>query len=189
VPAEDRHGDHTLQGLPPFLRLRRVDVGKPTGQPVAAHRGWAPWSSPPSLVPGVLRSCRCAGWFACPIAQGVQGQRRMGVGPPGPHLGGDPNRLHDLFRACPLAARELGVPGDAIGALRHVGGRHGDQLLGLLRQGAIGEDGAAEVLERVGAGYMPSAIGPLRSIVLKCKQWIERSAQGRQRPARDLRPC
>jgi hypothetical protein len=41
------------------------------------------------------------------------------------------------------------VPVDAVGALRDVGGRDGNHLLGPLRQRGVGEDGVAEVLERL----------------------------------------
>jgi hypothetical protein len=48
------------------------------------------------------------------LAQGVQGECRMGVCAAGPHLGRDPDRLHDLLGPCPFAVSELGVPSDAV---------------------------------------------------------------------------
>ncbi len=77
----------------------------------------------------------------------MQGQRRVCEGTARAHLGGDPDGLHDLFVAGPCAVREPGVTFYAVGALGHV--RHGDrdELFGLLRQGAVGEDPLAELVE------------------------------------------
>jgi hypothetical protein len=96
---------------------------------------------------------------------------------PGPHLGGDPDRLHDLLGACSFAASELGVSGDAVGALSHVCYRHSDQLLGLLLKCPLGKTArlkfskaalisGASCLRRVAisgvaAGYMRSVITDL----------------------------
>jgi hypothetical protein len=65
---------------------------------------------------------------------------------PRPHLGRDPDGLHQFLACRAVAECGLGVPLDAIRALRHV--RHGnrDQLLGLRRQRAVGEYLAAERL-------------------------------------------
>lgn len=87
----------------------------------------------------------------------------MRVGAAGANLGGDPDRFHDLLRACSFALSEAGVALNAVRALRDVGGCHGDQLLGLLRQRPFGEDGVAEVVEGLvdGGGKLFTASGDL----------------------------
>lgn len=80
---------------------------------------------------------------------GVQGQRGVGERAPGAHLCGHPDRLHDLLGGVAFAQRQLGVASDAVRTLGHVRDGHRDELLGLLGQRAVGEDGFAEGLERV----------------------------------------
>lgn len=82
-----------------------------------------------------------------PVAESVQCHGGMGKGAARPHLGGDPDRFHDLFVACSCPVGELGVTGDAVGALGDVGDRHRDQLLGLRGQGAVSENLLAERVE------------------------------------------
>ena len=77
----------------------------------------------------------------------MQGQRRVRVGPACAHLRGHPDRLHDLPCLRTFPAGELGVPLDAVGALRDMGNRNGDELFGLAVQRTVGEDGATELLE------------------------------------------
>ena len=73
----------------------------------------------------------------------------MRVSAAGAHLGRDPDRFHQFLRRRPRAQRRLGMAANAVGTLRGVRDGHGDELLGLLRQGAVGEDGLAEGLEGV----------------------------------------
>ncbi len=80
---------------------------------------------------------------------GAQGEGGVGESTPGAHLRGHPDRLHDLLGGVALAHRQLGVAVDAVRALGHVRDGNGDELLGLLRQRAVGEDSLAEALERV----------------------------------------
>jgi hypothetical protein len=80
---------------------------------------------------------------------GFQGQGRVGESTSGSHLCGDPDRLHDLLRSIALSDGQLGVALDAVWALGHVRDGYRDQLLGLLGQRAVGEDGLAEALESV----------------------------------------
>src|SRR3546814_20208023 len=65
-----------------------------------------------------------------------------------PHLGGDPDGLHDLFRRGARPRGGFGVPLDAVGALRHMGDGNRDQLLGAAGKRAVLEDSLAERLER-----------------------------------------
>src|SRR3546814_1861576 len=76
--------------------------------------------------------------------------------------------FHDLLRRRARPGRRLGVALDAIGALRGVRDRHGDQLLGLARYGAFTEHRLAEgVKGRFGLrrqraprlGQMPRLLG------------------------------
>lgn len=71
----------------------------------------------------------------------------MGIGTTGPHLGCDPNCLHQLLARGALEERGLGVSLDAVGTLRHMGHCNRNQLLGLRRQRAVGKHLAAEGLE------------------------------------------
>src|SRR5690349_13809408 len=73
---------------------------------------------------------------------------RMCVGAAGPHLGGDPDRLHDFLRGCSVLHRRFGVTLDAIGTLSDVGGCYRDELLCLGWQCAVGEHELAEGVER-----------------------------------------
>ena len=73
----------------------------------------------------------------------------MRVRASGPHLGGDPDRLHDLLLAGALALSQPRVAADAVRALRHMRDSDRDELLGLLRQRSVGEDLPAEFLKRV----------------------------------------
>lgn len=79
----------------------------------------------------------------------VERQHRMGIGAASAHLGGDPDRFHDLGFARLMPQCRLRVTLDAIGALGDMGDGDGDQLLGLCIQGAIGEHSPAEHLERL----------------------------------------
>jgi hypothetical protein len=78
-----------------------------------------------------------------------RGQRDRGVrvGASRPHLGGDPDGFHQLFARGAMAKGRFGVPPDAVGSLRDMGDRAGDQLLGLCRQRPFGEDLLAERLK------------------------------------------
>lgn len=65
----------------------------------------------------------------------VSGQRVQGDGgvrerATGTHLGGHPDRFHDLGVAGTGTVRELRVAGDAVRALGDVRDRDGDELLG-----------------------------------------------------------
>ena len=71
----------------------------------------------------------------------------MCIGAAGSHLGGDPDRLHDLLSRGALAKRRFRVAADAIGALRHMRDSDCNQLLGLGRQRPISEDLTAKCLE------------------------------------------
>jgi len=66
---------------------------------------------------------------------------------PQPHLGGHPDRFHDLLFAYPLQPRPLGVTADAIGALRHMRYGDRDEFLCPGRQRAIGKNVLAERLK------------------------------------------
>jgi len=58
-------------------------------------------------------------------------QRGMGIGTPGSHFRSHPNRLHQLLLRGARAQRRLGVPANAVRALRDMGDGHGNDLLGL----------------------------------------------------------
>jgi hypothetical protein len=79
----------------------------------------------------------------------VQRQGGMRVRAAGAHLGGDPDRLHDLLLAGSLLQGFGRMALDAVGALGDVRHRHRDQLLGDVRQRAVGEYRGAERLERL----------------------------------------
>src|SRR4051812_34775370 len=79
----------------------------------------------------------------------VQRDHGVRVGTAGAHLGGHPDRLHDLLLARASALREPRVAADAVGALGGMRDGDRDQLLGLLRQRAVGEHLLAESLEGV----------------------------------------
>ena len=82
----------------------------------------------------------------------------MRVGPAGAHLGGDPDRLHQLLLGRTPSQGGTRVALDAELTLRDVRDGHRDQLLGLLVEGAVGEDLAAERLEglmRLGGEVAP----------------------------------
>src|SRR5687768_1909575 len=83
------------------------------------------------------------------MGERIERQGGVRVRGTGAHLGRHPDRLHDLLRAGALARRLAGMSLDAVGALRGVGDSYGDELLGLLRQRAIGEHRTAECLECV----------------------------------------
>ena len=78
----------------------------------------------------------------------MQGQGRVRKGAAGAHFGGDPDGLHDLLRIRTFPAGQLGVPLDAIGALRDVRNRNGDELFGLAIERTVCEHRAAKLLER-----------------------------------------
>src|SRR6185437_93476 len=79
----------------------------------------------------------------------VQRQRGVRIGTAGAHLGGHPDRLHYLLLRRALLQRLGGMALDAIRALRRVGHRHRDQLLGDIRQRAVGKHRGAQRLERL----------------------------------------
>ncbi len=67
---------------------------------------------------------RVAYGFASIVAVGprdsihrIEGENRMRIGSAGPHLGGDPNRFHELLFGRTGLQRLVSVPADAIGAL------------------------------------------------------------------------
>jgi hypothetical protein len=64
-----------------------------------------------------------------------------------PHLGSDPDRLHQLLLRHTVSQRGFSVAADAVRALRYVRYRDGDDLLDLGGKRSIGEDLAAERLE------------------------------------------
>ena len=74
----------------------------------------------------------------------VDGNDRMRVGGAGPHLGGNPDRFHDLLFGRALLQCECGVATDAIRALRYVRHRDRDELLRFRWQRAVGKDLLAE---------------------------------------------
>ena len=76
----------------------------------------------------------------------VERQNGMGIGTTCAHLGSDPDCLHDLCLARLVAQCRLGMALDAIGALRDMCDRHGDQLFGLLIQCSLGKDGLTEMV-------------------------------------------
>src|SRR5699024_5812627 len=79
--------------------------------------------------------------------EGVQRQRRVGVGPSGTHLGGDPDRFHDLLVGGSGLRRQAGVSLDAGRALGYVRDRYGDELLRARIERAVFEHGLAVGLE------------------------------------------
>jgi hypothetical protein len=102
------------------------------------------------------------------VVQGLQGEGGVRVGATGAHLRGHPDRLHDLLRARALALGQPGVPADAVRALGGVRDRDRDQLLGLLRQRALGEDRRAE---RSKASWMPGASSLRRLEISGVVEW------------------
>ncbi len=85
----------------------------------------------------------------------------MGVSAAGPHLRRHPDRFHQFFAGCSMPERCLRMAPDAVGALRYMRNRDGNQLLGLRRQRTIGENLLAERLEgllRLG-GKRPAFLG------------------------------
>ena len=78
----------------------------------------------------------------------VERKRRMRVSRTSTHLGRDPDGFHDLVLRRSSLQSFLCVTAYAIGTLRHVRDRYGDQLLRLRRQRTIGESAGAESLER-----------------------------------------
>lgn len=76
-----------------------------------------------------------------------QSERRMGISRPGPHLGRDPNRLHQFLARGAMTKGCFRVPADTIGALGNMRHRDGNQLLGLDRQSSAGKDLTAKLLE------------------------------------------
>src|SRR5215472_3107549 len=82
----------------------------------------------------------------------------MGVSASRPHLGSDPDCVHQLPM---LAQRRLCVSSDAIGTLGKMCGGDRDQPLDLELQRPVGEDLRAEVLKRVvdGGGKSPTLFG------------------------------
>jgi SOS response associated peptidase (SRAP) len=74
---------------------------------------------------------------------------RMRVGSARAHLGCYPDRLHKFLPRRAMPHGGFGVATDAVGALRDMSDRDGDQLLCLDRQGAFGEYFLAECLKSV----------------------------------------
>ena len=64
----------------------------------------------------------------------------MGISPTGPHLGRDPDRLHQFLARGTITKGCFRVAVDAIGALRYMRNRNRDELLGLCRQSSAGKD-------------------------------------------------
>src|SRR6185312_14361178 len=62
----------------------------------------------------------------------------------GAHLRSDPDRFHDLLAARPLAKRGARMTADAVGTLRHVRDRNGDQLLRFGGKRSFGKHALAE---------------------------------------------
>ncbi len=71
----------------------------------------------------------------------------MGISSPGSHLGRDPYRLHQFMARGAITKCCFRVPVDAVGALRYMRDRNGNELLGLGRQSSAGTDLPAERLE------------------------------------------
>ena len=69
----------------------------------------------------------------------------MGVGASRAHLGGHPDRFHELLGRGAFAKRGFGVAPDAVWALRDVRHRDRNQLLGLPGQRTVPEDDLAEL--------------------------------------------
>src|SRR5690606_12702254 len=110
--------------------------------PATRRRGPDPQGS------GPLRISRLS--VGVHLFQSAQRHHGVRISSAGAHLRRNPDRLHDLLVRGTLSRGLLGVADDAIGTLRHMGHRDGDQLLGLLVQRARGEDLLAERLERRG---------------------------------------
>src|SRR6185437_1505683 len=72
----------------------------------------------------------------------------MRISAAGAHFRGDPDGLHDFLARRAMTQRSLGMTANAIGALRHMRHRNGNQLLGLRRQRPTCENLPAEVLKR-----------------------------------------
>jgi hypothetical protein len=68
----------------------------------------------------------------------------------GTHLGGDPNRFHDLLRRRSLLKGGAGMPANAIRALCHVRHRYGNQLFRFHRECPIGKHTLTERFEGLG---------------------------------------
>src|SRR5687767_4833638 len=83
------------------------------------------------------------------VTGGVERDHRVGVGTPGTHLGGHPDRLHELLLGRALAQGCLRMAADAVRALGDVRDGHRDDLLGLLVERTVREDLPAEFLEGV----------------------------------------
>src|SRR5699024_12872855 len=71
------------------------------------------------------------------------------VGPSGTHLGGDPDRFHDLLVGGSGLRRQASVALDAVGALGDVRDRDGDELLRAPIERAVFEHGLAGGFECV----------------------------------------
>lgn len=71
----------------------------------------------------------------------------MSIGTARPHLGSDPDRLHNFLRGCTVLQRGVGMALNAIGALRDMSCGDRNKLFGLSRQCPVCEDGFAEGLK------------------------------------------
>src|SRR5690606_3575737 len=91
-----------------------------------------------------------ASLFSFHLLQGVERERRMGIGGTGTHLGSYPDRLHDFFRGGSLPPGDPGVSPDAVRALGHMRHRYGNELLGLRREGTLRKHLPAERAESLG---------------------------------------
>jgi hypothetical protein len=78
------------------------------------------------------------------ITHDVEGNHGVCECGAGAHLGSDPDRLHHLALQDACAQSRLGMSSNAVGALSHVRGRDGDELLRLRIERAGGEDRPAE---------------------------------------------
>jgi hypothetical protein len=72
----------------------------------------------------------------------------MGISAARPHLGGDPDRLHNFLWACSVFHRRFGMTLDAIGALRDVSSRDSDKLFCLSWKRSLGKHALTERVER-----------------------------------------
>ena len=74
------------------------------------------------------------GLFRLTASHRIECHGRVRVGTSGAHLGGDPDRFHDLFRCGAVPRRGPGMAADAVGTLRDVCDSHRDELFRFRRQ-------------------------------------------------------
>src|SRR5690606_22307333 len=85
--------------------------------------------------------------------QKIQRLDRMCESGTGAHLGGDPDRFHDLLGARTLAPCRFHMPLYAPWTLRHMGNGHGNELLGSHVERAFGENRLGERAEGIIGGW------------------------------------